>query len=216
MTKARSSRDTGPGEGLAQGPEGASADKAREEPIARLLQNSHGEGAALDPELLPRVYDQLRRLATRLLERESRQTIQATELVHEAWMRMLPPEEVKGADYDEVRRRFLSLASQAMRWVIVDRARQRKAAKRGGDWQRITFCEGLVTPGSDTSDILDIDAALTKLEDFKPRLARIAELRLFGGLSTHEAGVALGISRSLATDEWALARSLLAQSLAAR
>lgn len=179
----------------------------------RLLRETRGGSVECEQQLLPLVYDEMRRLADNLLRGARGQTLQATALVHEAWLRMIDEKELTGSDPDEMRRRFLGLAARAMRWVIVDHARSRKAGKRGGDRHRVTFTEGLVAPDVDAAELLDLDEALQKLEEFKPRLARVAELRLFGGLSAREVAAALDIGVTTATDEWALARALLLQHL---
>ena len=169
-----------------------------------------------DEEVLPLVYDEMRRLAQVLLRGEQHETLQATALVHEAWLRMIDPAQFDGEDIEVVRRHFLALAARAMRWIFVDRARERQAKKRGGAWKRITLYDAPAGSSFDPSGVLDIDAALEKLDAFRPRLARVAELRLFAGLSAGDVAATLGISVSLANDEWALARSLMSQSLAAR
>ncbi len=168
-----------------------------------------------DDDLLPLVYDEMRVLAQALLRGEQHETLQATALVHEAWLRMIDPAQFEGEDMEVVRRRFLALAARAMRWILVDRARERSAQKRGGAWKRITLVDAPAGSSFDASGVLDIDAALAKLESFRPRLARIAELRLFAGLTANDVAATLGISVTLANDEWALARSLLSQSLTA-
>jgi len=169
-----------------------------------------------DEEVLPLVYDEMRRLAQILLRGEQHETLQATALVHEAWLRMIDPAQFDGEDIEVIRRRFLALAARAMRWILVDRARERQAKKRGGAWKRITLYDAPAGSSFDPSGVLDIDTALEKLDAFRPRLARVAELRLFAGLSAGDVAATLGISVSLANDEWALARSLMSQSLAAR
>lgn len=158
------------------------------------------------------VYDELRRMAQGLLRKEVT-VLDPTVLVHEAWMRMVDPAEIAAGDADELRRRFLMFAARAMRRVLIDRARRRQAAKHGGGWCKITLSESAAETDAETTDLLDLEAALAHVEETNPRLARVAELRLLAGLNSAEVGEALGIGESTAAAEWALARVLLIKQL---
>jgi RNA polymerase sigma factor (TIGR02999 family) len=174
------------------------------EPTTRILE----ELAAGDPtaaeRLLPLVYDELRRLAARLIGGRPPATLQPTELVHEAYLRLVGPRH----DAWTGRRHFLGVAAKAMRHVLIDAARRRRADKRGGDVRAITLAEGPATPAADV-DLLDLDDAMEELARLNPRHARIAELRYFAGLSVPEAAEILGVSGTIVKDEWAMARAWL-------
>lgn len=193
-------------------------DPDRDDRAKRLLASllPSGEEGATTPDegALRLLYDELRGLAQRQLARNRNESLQATELVHEAWMRMRSPEVDLGSeDEDELRRRFLGTAARAMRWILVDRARRRSSAKRGGGWGRITLSDCSPSPSIEAVDVLDLERALAQLEGFRPRLARVAELRLFAGLSAEDVADALSISLTTSTDEWALAKALLSEQL---
>jgi RNA polymerase sigma-70 factor, ECF subfamily len=166
-------------------------------------------GASSDPsvELL---YDELRELAHRYRSREGGgATLHTTELVHEAYLRLADDERVgsRGKAY------FFGAAAQAMRRVLVDAARRRGAAKRGGDFAQVTLGEDQVAVDGYASDLLDLDRALDTLEAEHPRLARVVELRFFGGLSVEETAEALGVSPRTVKGDWALARAWLHDTL---
>ena len=161
---------------------------------------------------MPLVYDELRRLAASYLRRErAGQTLQATALVNEAYIRLIGEK----AQNWQNRTHFLAIAALSMRQILVQRARARNAAKRGGDPQRITLDEQLLpasAPG-DEVDLLALDAALDKLSTLDERQAKIVELRYFGGLSVEEAAEALGISPATVKRDWTLARAWLKKEL---
>jgi RNA polymerase sigma factor (TIGR02999 family) len=163
---------------------------------------------------MPLVYDELRRLAASYLRRERPgQTLQATALVHEAYVRLIGEK----AHNWQNRTHFLAIAALSMRQILVQRARARKAAKRGGDPERITIDEQLLaapdTGAPDQIDLLALDAALDRLAALNERQARIVELRYFGGLGVEEAAEALGISPATVKRDWTLARAWLKREL---
>jgi RNA polymerase sigma-70 factor (ECF subfamily) len=169
-----------------------------------------------DPaELMPQVYDELRRLAANYLKRERPgQTLQATALVHEAFLRL---SKEKNQPWKN-RTHFLAIAALSMRQILVQRARARHADKRGGENQeRITLDESTMPDrGSDATggvDVLELDAALEKLAALDPQQAKIVELRYFGGLTVEEAAEALEISPATVKRHWTLARAFLKQEL---
>jgi RNA polymerase sigma factor (TIGR02999 family) len=155
--------------------------------------------------LLPLVYDELRRLAARKLAREKAgQTLDATALVHEAYLRLVGR---GGARAYNGRGHFFAAAASAMRRILVDRARRRATQKRGGGLRRQTL-EGVAAPEPD-EDLLALDAALEKFAARDPIKARLVELRYFAGLTGEQAAEALGISPSTADRHWAYARAWL-------
>ena len=156
--------------------------------------------------LMPIVYNELRRLAHAYMGRERPgQTIQATALVHEAYLRLLKDKKQAW----QGRTHFLAIAARSMRQILVERARARGAIKRGGEKVRVTLDEGAMGESDAEVDVLAIDAALTKLADVDPQLARIVELRFFGGLTISETAEALGIAPATVKRGWTLAKAWL-------
>jgi RNA polymerase sigma factor (TIGR02999 family) len=162
-------------------------------------------------QLLPLVYDELRRLAAHKLAHEKPgQTLDATALVHEAYLRLVGP-----ADDNRWRDRghFFAAAAEAMRRILVESARRKRADKRGGGGRRFELSEAdrLVIPDPDT--LLGVDEALEQLTNEDPHAAALARLRLFAGLSIEEAAATLGVSRATAFRDWAYARAVLTAAL---
>jgi RNA polymerase sigma-70 factor, ECF subfamily len=159
---------------------------------------------------MPLVYDELRRIAARYVSRERPgQTLQATALVNEAFVRLA----AERAREFQNRTHFLAIAALSMRQILVQRARARSAAKRGALPQRVTLDEGMLATGGTTVDLLALDAALTQLASIDPEQARIVELRYFGGLTIEETGEAVGISPATVKRQWAMARAWLKRAL---
>lgn len=172
-----------------------------------LAASRRGDAAAFD-ELLPLVYDELHLIAARHMRGERPEhTLQPTALVHEAFLRLA------GVDlpYGD-RTHFLRAASTAMRRVLVDHARARNAAKRGGSL-RVTLDEPLVAQDEPVVDLLVLDDALNRLAAAEPRWAQVVELRFFAGLEVTEVASALGISTATAKRDWQFARAWLAKAL---
>ena len=158
----------------------------------------------------PQVYDELRRLAAAKLAREpAGHSLDATALVHEAYLRL-----GGGAFADRIT--FMRAATVAMQRILVDHARRKRAAKRGGRARQFAMAEGDRVNVADPATLLDIDTALTHLAAEDPSSADVARCRLFAGLSIDEAAEALGLSRATAFREWAFARSWLTAALAPR
>lgn len=156
------------------------------------------------------VYTELRRLARRQLRRErSQHTLQATALVHEAYGRLANNPALVWDNESH----FLGLAAGVMRQVLVDYARRRNAAKRGGDQQRVTLIESSVPDNAAGVDVLDLHFAIEKLNELDPQMARMVELRFFGGLSLKETMEVLGLPRRKIDKDWAFARVWLAREL---
>ena len=167
-----------------------------------------GPGAALE-QALPRVYDELRRVAQAQMARErSGHTLQATAVVHEAWQRLNLASELSFSD----ERHLIAIAAGVMRQVLVDHARKQRAEKRGGDRQRVTLNEADL--GADASfDVLDLHEALEMLAAVDPDVAQLMELRYFAGMTIDESGAHLGISRRKIDQDWAFGHAWLARAL---
>ncbi len=177
--------------------------------VTRILTD-FGSGEVAARQLLPLVYDELRRLAASHFESERvGHTLQPTALVNEAYLRMASDAGLKIAN----RAHFFRLASKVMRQILVDHARSKEALKRGGAGERITLDDSFPGPSGPAVDLLDLDESLERLAAFSPDKARLVELRFFGGLSIEEAADALNISRTQATREWRMARAWLAEEL---
>jgi RNA polymerase sigma factor (TIGR02999 family) len=160
-------------------------------------------------EILPLVYDELRRLARRYMARERPgQSLQATALVHEAYLRLIKGKERPWRN----RAHFYAIAANSMRRILVERARARGAAKRGGSRVRVSMNEEIVAGGS-SIDLLALDEALSKLAGFDPQLAHIVELRFFGGLSIEETAEAVSTSPATVKRSWSMARAWLKREL---
>ena len=174
--------------------------------VTRILAAvEQGDAKAAD-ELLPLVYKELRRLAAQRLSNEAPgQTLQATALVHEAYIRL-----VGGQDQNwDNRGHFFAAAAEAMRRILVDQARRKNRVRHGGGRQRIELDEAQLVAQGRLVDLIAVDEALDKLETRDPVDAQLVKLRYFAGLTSEEAARALGISRSTASERWAYARAWL-------
>ena len=182
--------------------------------VSQLLQRwSAGDREALD-QLTPLVYDELHRMARRYMQQQpAGHTLQTTALIHEAYLRLIEQRE----KHWENRAHFFGVAAQAMRCILVDHARARKMAKRGGGAQQISLDEALTIgpeggpQGND--DLVALNDALTALAALDPRQSRIVELRFFGGLTEEEIGEVLQVSARTVRSDWRLARSWLLREL---
>ena len=175
--------------------------------VTRILSAiEHGQPQAAE-ELLPLVYDELRRLAAQKLAHEKPgQTLQATALVHEAYLRLV--DEGQAPQWDS-RGHFFAAAAEAMRRILVDRARRRGARKRGAHGERIDLPELAEFAQGDPLELLALDEALSKLETLHPEKAQVVKLRFFAGCTLEETAKMLGISRATAQRHWAVARAWL-------
>jgi RNA polymerase sigma factor (TIGR02999 family) len=172
--------------------------------VTRILSAIEQGDPRAAEQLLPLVYDELRKLAADKMAQEAPgQTLQATALVHEAYIRLV---DVEQAQQWNSRGHFFAAAAEAMRRILVDQARGKNADKRGGQRRRVSLelaDEGYTSPNEDA---LEIDEALTRLAAEDPQAARLIELRYFAGLSIEDAAELVGLSRSSAYEHWAYAR----------
>ena len=163
--------------------------------------------------LLPHVYDELRRLAAAYLGRErATPTLQATELVHEAYLKLADQSRVKWVG----KTHFFAVAATAMRRILVDHARRRARQKRGGEGQPVTLHEELdlfPTSGLDPEDLIVLDGALAALAEHDPRQSKIVEMRVFAGLTVEEVAVVLDVSRRTVEGEWTHAKAWLRRQM---
>ncbi len=180
-------------------------------PVTELLHDwAAGDAHAAD-RLLPLVYEELRRIAARQLVHERHDhTLQATAVVHEAFLRLCRAHEVSW----ESRRHFFAFAARLMRRVLVDHARRRRAEKRGGSGLRVSLEEGLAQTTGPTPDLLALDQALTRLADLDPRKATVVELRVFAGMTVEETADQLHLSPETIHREWRRAKAWLFHQLA--
>ena len=170
-----------------------------------LVHWSEGDQEALN-KLIPLVYDELHKLASRYLRRERRDhTLQTTALVHEAYLKLVNQ---RDANFEN-RLHFFAVAAQIMRRILVDYARRHHASKRGGDLYKLSLDEALVTSEEKGADLLALDEALERLAAIDPRQSRVVELRIFAGLTLEETAQALNISPSTVRREWSMAKAWL-------
>jgi RNA polymerase sigma factor (TIGR02999 family) len=175
------------------------------------LLHAHGRG---QPDafgrLVPLVYDDLRRVARSQLRRlRVGDTLDTTGLVHEAYLRLV--DQTKATWHD--RGHFLAVSAVAMRQVLIDHARHKSRAKRGGAVEHAELDEGVTAAAADAQRLIEIDMALGKLAEVNPHLVRVVECRYFAGLSEHETAEAMGVSLRTAQREWLKARAWLRQEL---
>ncbi|HVT38901.1 MAG TPA: ECF-type sigma factor [Gemmatimonadaceae bacterium] len=175
-----------------------------------LLNDLRSGGHESLDRLLPIVYEELRAIAHRhLTARGQADSLVTSALVHEAYLKLVDQTQARWKD----RAHFFALASVAMRHILVDRAKARRALKRGGVRRKITLDEGTVAVDDQAESLLDIDDALTRLAAVSPRLARIVECRFYGGLSEEEIAEVLGVTVRTVQRDWAKARMLLRRVL---
>ncbi len=175
-----------------------------------LIDLSKGDERAID-ELLPLVYDELRRLAASQMRRErAGHTLQPTALVNETYLKLI---DQRSVDWKN-RAHFFGLASKIMRRILVNHARDRRAEKRGGDAQRVSLSVAADSFEKQDLDILALNEALEKLVEFDSRKSRVVELKFFGGLTTDEIAEVLQISDATVEREWSFARAWLFDAVA--
>jgi RNA polymerase sigma factor (TIGR02999 family) len=181
--------------------------------VARLLAAARAGDAAAPGALADVVYPELRRLARQQLRRERPgQTLQPTALANEAWLRLMGARPFEAHD----RAHFLGVAGRSMRQILVERARARHAAKRGGARERVTLDEGLLGAAARSIDLLALDEALERLAAAHPGHARLVELRFFAGLTVEEAADVLDSSPATVKRHWTFAKAWLYRELEGR
>jgi RNA polymerase sigma factor (TIGR02999 family) len=175
--------------------------------VTRILNAIECGDTQATAELLPLVYDELRKLAAkRLTQEKPGQTLQATALVHEAYLRLVNVEHVQRW---QSRGHFFAAAAEAMRRILLNRARDKKRIKRGGDRQRVDLDKIDVSLDTDGEQLIELDEALEKLSAEDPQCAQLVKLRFFAGLTLREAAEATGMAQRTAEREWAYARAWL-------
>ncbi|HEY8563468.1 MAG TPA: sigma-70 family RNA polymerase sigma factor [Pyrinomonadaceae bacterium] len=179
--------------------------------VTQLLKEwSAGEARALD-ELMPLVYDELRRQAARFVRKErAGHTLQTTALIHEAYLKLIDQRNVEWQN----RAHFFAIAATAMRRILVDYARERNREKRGGALENLPLDEALQISANEKSvDLVALDEALTRLAELDQRQARIVELRYFSGLDNDETAAVLGVSNATVRRDWSFAKAWLRQEM---
>jgi RNA polymerase sigma factor (TIGR02999 family) len=175
--------------------------------VTRVLSAIEGGDPQAAARLLPLVYDELRRLAAQKMARESPgQTLEATALVHEAYVRLVESEKVP---HWNSRGHFFAAAAEAMRRILVERARHKRSLKAGGDRRRVELTDTEPAIAEPDVDLLALNEVLENLEKHDQRMAELIKLRFFAGLTTAQAAEVLGISTSTADNDWAYARCWL-------
>lgn len=175
--------------------------------VTRILSVIENGDSSAAEQLLPLVYDELRKLAAARMAQESPgQTLQATALVHEAYLRLV---DVETAQHWNSRGHFFAAAAEAMRRILIEQARRKESLKAGGGRNRSGFANVELMPSTSQIDLLALNDALSKLEAANPRKAELVKLRFFAGLTNQEAADVLGISASTADNDWAYAKSWL-------
>ncbi|MBC7856823.1 MAG: sigma-70 family RNA polymerase sigma factor [Pirellulaceae bacterium] len=181
--------------------------------VTRILSQIESGDPSAAEKLLPLVYDELRKLAAaKLAQEKPGQTLQATALVHDAYLRLV---DVEKAQHWNSRGHFFGAAAEAMRRILVDQARRRKAAKRGGGAEREELHESAISAGRPAEELLAVDELLDTLAEIDPAAAKLVKLRFFVGLNMSEVAEALGISVRSAQDIWAYARTWLHHKISA-
>jgi RNA polymerase sigma factor (TIGR02999 family) len=173
--------------------------------VTRILSAIEQGDPSAAEQLLPLVYHELRKLAAaKMVQENPGQTLQATGLVHEAYLRLV---DVEKAQHWDSRGHFFAAAAEAMRRILVENARCKNSQKRGGDLHRIDLDSGIHATESRSADVLDVDDALTRLAADDPQAAELVKLRFFAGFSLAEAAEIVGLPRSSAYEQWAYARA---------
>ena len=177
--------------------------------VTRILSAIEEGDAAASEELLPIVYNELRQLASRRLAHERpAESLQTTELVHEAYLRLLGPEQAWDG-----KAHFFAAAAEAMRRILVERARQRKQTKRGGEFKRVELTDAVADDAASPEEVLLVNDVLDRFAEKHPIEAQIVKLHYFAGFNISEAARALGVSVTTAHRHWTYARTWLYREL---
>lgn len=177
---------------------------------ANVLEELRTGGQESLDRLFPLVYRELRTIAHRHVASRKNGTLATTELVHEAYLKLVDQSRAQWRD----RAHFFALASAVMRHVLIDRAKARARRKRGGEQRQVTLDDEMLAFDNDAASLLAIDDALDRLAELDPRLTRVVECRFYGGLSEQETAEALGVTVRTVQRDWAKARMLLSRALA--
>ena len=178
--------------------------------LTQMLRAAGSGNESAVNDLLPLVYDELRALAESFLKHERKGlTLQATALVHEAYLRLIKQDEVEWRD----RTHFFVIAAQVIRRILVDHARERRRLKRGGDRARVQLDDDVALLPERDLDLVALDEALARLAQLDPRQARLVELRFFGGLTLQEIADFQNVSLRTVTGDWSMARAWLRREL---
>lgn len=181
-------------------------DDAQARDVTQLLHRLAAGDKSAEEDLMPRIYGELKQLAAAQLRKERPgHSLQTTALVHEAYLRITNNESMEWKN----RMHFFAMAAKIMRRILVDHARRRNAAKRGGPSPRIELTDGLQVTNEQCDLLEDLDEALQRLADMDPRQAQVVELRYFAGLNESQIGELLGISPRTVKRDWAMARAWL-------
>jgi RNA polymerase sigma factor (TIGR02999 family) len=179
--------------------------------VTRILTQLAAGNASAAEQLLPLVYDELRKLAAqRMVQEKPGQTLQATALVHEAYIRLVDTDNQQRWDS---RGHFFAAAARAMRRILIDAARRKQSQKLGGDWHRVEMMDELRGTSATPDRLVALDEALDLLAEDDPQSAQLVEQCLFAGISVEDAAEALGWSRATAYRHWAYARAFLTSQL---
>ena len=183
---------------------------ASSQQVTQLLVAWGGGDQAARDELMPLVYEELRRLAHQFIRRERPgHTLQTSALLNEAYLRLVDQKNIHWQD----RAHFFGIAARLMRQVLVDYARKRGYAKRGGDAHRVALDEALIVSEERAADVVALDDALKSLAEIDPRQSQIVELRFFGGLSIEETAEVLAVSPGTVMRDWTLAKAWLRRAV---
>lgn len=175
--------------------------------VTRILSRLESGDPSAAEQLLPLVYDELRKLAAyRLAQEQPGQTLEATALVHDAYLRLVDGESPQSWNS---RGHFFAAAAEAMRRILVDNAKRKQASKRGGDWERLVLPQEQLAAPDRHIDLIALDEALEQLAFHDHRKAELVKLRYFAGLTSRQAAEALGVSESTADADWAYAKAWL-------
>jgi len=178
--------------------------------VSQLLVAWGGGDQAARDELMPLVYEELRRLAHKCISRERPgHTLQTSALLNEAYLRLVDQKNINWQD----RAHFFGIAARLMRQVLVDYARKRRYAKRGGDARRVPLDEAMIVSKERAADVVALDDALKSLAEIDPRQSQIVELRFFGGLSIEETAEVLAVSPGTVMRDWTLAKAWLRRAV---
>jgi RNA polymerase sigma-70 factor (ECF subfamily) len=178
--------------------------------VTKLLKEWSDGDESVPAQLMPLVYEELRRLAHLYMRREKPgHTLETSALVNEAYVRLVGQNNIQW----ESRAHFFGIAAQLMRQILVDQARRRNAAKRGGDAIRVSLNDAMIVAHEQSASVIALDDALKSLEEIDPRKGRIVELRFFGGMSIEETAAALRVSPGTVMREWTFIRAWLRKEM---